>query len=71
MTAIVKTADELRQWRADLLARLPADMDEALLFERGREWDLEPEHRTIYNTLVSIYYLLGEPEPGRSRPSSE
>lgn len=65
MTAIVRTEAELRRWRETLLAELPAGMDEETLFELGREWDLEPGPRQTYNTLASIYYLLGEAEPGR------
>lgn len=57
---IVKTREELLAQREELLANVR--MTKARLYELGRDFDLRPDERTVYETLRSIDYLLGEDE---------
>jgi hypothetical protein len=57
-TTIVKTHEELLQWRRDLLERVR--IDEVALYERGEAFQLMPEDRNVYETLRAIDYLLGD-----------
>ncbi|GIJ23479.1 hypothetical protein [Micromonospora lutea] len=59
-TAIVKTRDELLAWREALLRRV--SMDKETLYDLGRNFDLRPDERAVYETVRSIDYLLGEDE---------
>lgn len=58
-TAIVKTRDELLEWRRELLDRV-RHLSEAELYELGRNFDLRSDERSVYETLRSIDYLLGD-----------
>ncbi|WBB78992.1 hypothetical protein O7606_22810 [Micromonospora sp. WMMD882] len=57
-TAIVKTREELIEWRQRLLDRVHMDKD--TLYELGRNFDLRPDERNIYEMVRSIGYLLGD-----------
>ena len=57
-TAIVKTREELLEWRDRLLERVHMDKD--TLYELGRNFDLRPDERNIYEMIRSIDYLLGD-----------
>lgn len=61
MTAIIKTHEELLDWRAELLVQ--TGMSEELLVERGESFDLYPEHRAAYQTIRSIDWLLDKDAP--------
>ena len=56
--AIVKTREELLAWREDLLRRV--NMDKETLYNLGRDFELRPEERNIYELVRSIDYLLGD-----------
>lgn len=57
-TAIVKTRDELLEWRDRLLNQV--GMSKERLYDLGRDFDLQPEERKIYELVRSIDYLLGD-----------
>ena len=57
-TAIVKTRDELIAWRDELLGRVRMDKD--TLYDLGRNFELRPDERAVYETVRSIDYLLGD-----------
>ncbi|MET8372781.1 hypothetical protein [Micromonospora profundi] len=57
-TAIVKTPDELRRWRARLLERV--HMNKETLYDLGRNFELRPDERNVYEMVRSIDYLLGD-----------
>lgn len=63
---VVKSRDELQADRARLIAK--SGMSEAMLFERGERFELYPEHRSIYEMVTSIDYLLGAPQPVEETP---
>jgi hypothetical protein len=57
---IVKTRDDLIAWRRELLCQV--NMDKETLYALGRSFELRPDERSIYETVRSIDYLLGEDE---------
>ncbi|MFC0526828.1 hypothetical protein [Phytohabitans kaempferiae] len=57
-TAIVKTREELLEWRDRLLNQV--GMSKERLYDLGRDFDLQPEQRKIYELVRSIDYLLGD-----------
>ncbi|MEV4763267.1 hypothetical protein AB0J89_11580 [Micromonospora chokoriensis] len=57
-TAIVKTPEQLREWRTRLLARV--HMNKETLYELGRNFELRPDERSVYEMVRSIDYLLGD-----------
>ncbi|MEV4384930.1 hypothetical protein AB0J68_04245 [Micromonospora sp. NPDC049580] len=57
-TAIVKTPQELREWRARLLERV--HMNKETLYDLGRNFDLRADERSVYEMVRSIDYLLGD-----------
>jgi hypothetical protein len=57
-TAIVKTREELLEWRTELLGKVR--MDKETLYKLGREFQLRPDERNIYETVRTIDYLLGD-----------
>ncbi|BCB81012.1 hypothetical protein GCM10022251_61230 [Phytohabitans flavus] len=57
-TAIVKTSEELREWRDRLLNQV--GMSKERLYDLGREFELLPEQRGVYELIRSIDYLLGD-----------
>ncbi|BCJ59986.1 hypothetical protein [Micromonospora endophytica] len=59
-TAIVKTPEELREWRARLLDRV--HMSKETLYDLGRNFELRPDERNVYEMVRSIDYLLGDDE---------
>jgi hypothetical protein len=59
-TAIVKTREELETWRAELLGGLR--MTKETLYDLGRNFELRTDERSVYETVRSIDYLLGEDE---------
>lgn len=64
---IEKSREELQADRARLIAK--SGMSEAMLFERGQAFELYPEHRSIYEMVTSIDYLLGDSKPTDQDPS--
>lgn len=57
-TAIVKTPQQLREWRTRLLERV--HMNKETLYELGRNFELRPDERSVYEMVRSIDYLLGD-----------
>jgi hypothetical protein len=57
-SVIVKTPEELRRQRADLLDRAGTTYDE--LRERAESYQLTLEERNIWETLRTIDFLLGD-----------
>ncbi|MCX5120164.1 hypothetical protein ACGFIE_27630 [Micromonospora sp. NPDC049275] len=57
-TAIVKTPQELREWRARLLERV--HMNKETLYDLGRNFELRADERSVYEMVRSIDYLLGD-----------
>ncbi|MBG6100939.1 hypothetical protein PSH03_000851 [Micromonospora sp. PSH03] len=57
-TAIVKTQQELREWRARLLERV--HMNKETLYDLGRNFELRADERSVYEMVRSIDYLLGD-----------
>lgn len=55
---IEKSREQLQADRARLIAA--SGMSEAMLFERGKAFELYPEHRAIYETVTAIDFLLGD-----------
>ena len=58
-TAIVKTREELLEWKRQLLAQVK-HLSEHELYELGAHWELRSDERDVYETLRSIDYLLGD-----------
>lgn len=58
---IVKTPEELRAWRTELLQRARMSYEE--LRDRADSGALGPEERDIYETVRSIDYLLSDQTP--------
>lgn len=56
---VERSREELLSDRARLIAA--SGMSEAMLFERGKAFELYPEHQSIYETVASIDYLLDGP----------
>ncbi|GAB3952038.1 hypothetical protein [Micromonospora vulcania] len=57
-TAIVKTPEQLREWRARLLERV--HMSKETLYDLGRDFELRADERSVYEMVRSIDYLLGD-----------
>jgi alpha-ketoglutarate-dependent taurine dioxygenase len=57
-SVIVKTQEELRRQRDELLDRASTTYDG--LRERAESYQLTPEERNIWETLRTIDYLLGD-----------
>jgi len=57
-TAIVKTPQELREWRSRLLDRV--HMSKETLYDLGRNFELRADERSVYEMVRSIDYLLGD-----------
>ncbi|BCB86345.1 hypothetical protein [Phytohabitans suffuscus] len=57
-TAIVKTREELLEWRDRLLTQV--GMSKERLYDLGRDFDLLPDQRKVYELVRSIDYLLGD-----------
>ncbi|MEU8284585.1 hypothetical protein AB0C01_09620 [Micromonospora sp. NPDC048905] len=57
-TAIVKTPQQLREWRARLLERV--HMSKETLYDLGRNFELRADERSVYEMVRSIDYLLGD-----------
>ncbi|MEU8328195.1 hypothetical protein [Micromonospora sp. NPDC048839] len=57
-TAIVKTPQELREWRVRLLERV--HMSKETLYDLGRDFELRADERSVYEMVRSIDYLLGD-----------
>ncbi|MEU4472296.1 hypothetical protein [Micromonospora sp. NPDC023888] len=57
-TAIVKTQQELQEWRSRLLERV--HMSKETLYDLGRNFELRADERSVYEMVRSIDYLLGD-----------
>ncbi|MET8039774.1 hypothetical protein ABZU25_02785 [Micromonospora sp. NPDC005215] len=57
-TAIVRTQQELQEWRARLLERV--HMSKETLYDLGRNFELRADERSVYEMVRSIDYLLGD-----------
>ncbi|HCA87094.1 MAG TPA: hypothetical protein DEQ61_17415 [Streptomyces sp.] len=56
-TVVEQTPEELRAWRARLLAEVRMTEDE--LAERAENYQLTAEESAVWNTLQGIEYLSG------------
>ena len=66
-TVIRKTPKELHEQRARLIAS--TGLSEKVLRERGKAFQLYPEHQAVWDTVHGIDYLLDSTEPRESIPA--
>jgi hypothetical protein len=57
-SVVVRTSEELRQQYQELLADVGMSFEE--LDERAKDYVLTPEQRSIWETLRTIRFLLGD-----------